>query len=109
MPKKQGRKSGGRPVGRKGIGGIKSPEILDVAGAATLLTVSTDTVYELFKSGELPGRKVGRKWITTKSAILRWVEGSFESDAAAWAIEQGDRDALSKALKTGKVRARGQG
>jgi excisionase family DNA binding protein len=28
---------------------------------AELLTVSPDTVYDLFKRGELPDRKVGRK------------------------------------------------
>ena len=36
--------------------------------AAALLSVSADTVYDLFAKGELPGRKVGRKWITTKAA-----------------------------------------
>jgi hypothetical protein len=28
---------------------------------AALLTVSVDTIYDLFASGELPGRKVGLK------------------------------------------------
>jgi len=50
---------------------FKSPEILDVGMAARFLTVSTDTVYSLFQKGELPGRKVGRKWITTKVAVVR--------------------------------------
>ncbi len=44
--------------------------------AAELLTVSPDTVYDLFKRGELPGRKVGRKWLTTRNAVLRWIESS---------------------------------
>ena len=43
---------------------VHNAEILDVHKAAGLLTVSIDTVYDLFKSGELPARKVGRKWIT---------------------------------------------
>jgi excisionase family DNA binding protein len=51
-------------------------EVLDVHGAAALLTVSPDTVYDLFQKGELPGRKVGRKWITTKAAVLRWIENT---------------------------------
>ena len=37
------------------------PDILDVHRAAEVLTVSVDTVYDLLKSGQLPGRKVGRK------------------------------------------------
>jgi excisionase family DNA binding protein len=45
-----------------------------VRGAAALLTVSADTAYDLFQKGELPGRKVGRKWVTTKAALLRWIE-----------------------------------
>ena len=43
------------------------------------LTVSPDTVYDVFKRGELPGRKVGRKWITTRNAVLRWIESSLET------------------------------
>jgi excisionase family DNA binding protein len=39
----------------------RTSEILDVRMAAELLTVSPDTIYDLFKRGELPGRKVGRK------------------------------------------------
>jgi hypothetical protein len=34
------------------------PEVLDVHLTATLLMVSRDTVYDLFASGELPGREV---------------------------------------------------
>jgi len=85
----------------------RSSEILDVRMAAELLTVSPDTVYELFKKGELPGRKVGRKWITTKAAVLRWVEQSFAPDAVSRAVEKGDRDALAAALRSGKVRMKG--
>ncbi len=61
----------------------RTPEVLDVPGAAALLTVSPDTVYALFASGELPGRKVGRKWITTKAAILRWIESTATDDTQA--------------------------
>ena len=88
---------------------LRNPDILDVEKAAALLTVSTDTVYDLFKSGELPGRKVGRKWITTRGAVMRWIEGSFAADAAQRAIAGGDTAALVKALKSGKVRAKGGG
>jgi excisionase family DNA binding protein len=55
----------------------QTAEILDVHMTAELLTVSPDTVYNLFKTGELPGRKVGRKWLTTRRAILRWMESPF--------------------------------
>jgi len=85
----------------------RTPEVLDVNMAAELLTVSRDTVYELFQSGELPGRKVGRKWITTKAAILRWIESSATGDTLSRAIERGDRDALADALNKGTARIKG--
>jgi excisionase family DNA binding protein len=69
----------------------KTSEVLDVKMAAELLTVSLDTVYDLFKRGELPGRKVSRKWLTTRNALLRWIESSSENNTLARAIEQGKR------------------
>ena len=87
----------------------RAPDILDVHGAAALLTVSADTVYDLFAKGELPGRKVGRKWLTTKSAVLRWIESSSGDDTLARRIEDGDTEALKKAINTGKVRVRAKG
>ncbi len=38
----------------------RTSEVLDVKMAAELLTVSPDTVYDLFKRGKLPGRKAGK-------------------------------------------------
>jgi excisionase family DNA binding protein len=87
----------------------RAPDVLDVHGAAALLTVSADTVYDLFAKGELPGRKVGRKWITTKAAVLRWIEASSTDDALARAIEGGDMDALKNAMNKGKVKVRRKG
>jgi excisionase family DNA binding protein len=71
--------------------------------AAEPLTVSPDTVYDLFKRGELPGRKVGRKWLTTRNALLRWIESSSENNTLARVIEREDRQAITTALKSGKV------
>jgi excisionase family DNA binding protein len=73
---------------------------------AQLLTVSTDTVYDLFKRGELPGRKVGRKWLTTRSVVLRWIESSSEHHSLVQAIKGGNKTALTKALTSGKARVR---
>jgi excisionase family DNA binding protein len=87
------------------------PEVLDVHMTAQFLTVSADTIYDLFHRGDLLGRKVGRKWLTTKTAVLRWLEESTkrsteaQGDAAlARAIENGDRDALVAAMHNGKAR-----
>jgi excisionase family DNA binding protein len=45
-----------------------------VQGASAFLGISLNTTYSLFRNGDLPGRKVGREWLTTKPALLRWVE-----------------------------------
>jgi len=87
----------------------RSAEVLDVQGAAALLTVSADTVYDLFAKGELPGRKVGRKWITTKAAVLRWIENTSGDDTLARAVERGDMGALTRAMNKGQVRLKPKG
>ena len=66
-------------------------------------TVSTDTVYDLVREGELLGRKVARRWLTTRDSVLRWLKGSSEEDALVRAIANGDHKALTAALKSGKV------
>ncbi len=87
----------------------RTSEVLDVRMAAELLTVLPDTIYDLFKRGELPGRKVGREWITTtRNAVLRWIESSSENNTLARAIERGDRHVFTTALKFSKVRIKKQ-
>jgi excisionase family DNA binding protein len=76
---------------------------------AAMLTVSPDTVYDLFASDELPGRKVGRKWITTKAAVLRWIESTSTDDTPVRAIKRGNGQALRDALNTGAVRIKPKG
>lgn len=82
------------------------PDILDVEMAAKFLTVSMDTVYSLFQNRELPGRKVGRKWVTTKTAVLRWIETSSADDTLTRAAERGDQAAIIEALNSGKARVK---
>jgi excisionase family DNA binding protein len=116
MPNKKGKK----PAHRRKSAPSKR-DILNVHGIAALLEVSTDTVYELLLSGELPGRKVGRQWRTTRNAVMRWLEetmvartdrraaeanGEADEAAALRAIESGDRAALTKALQSGTVRVK---
>ncbi len=40
---------------------------------------------------------------------MRWIENTAGDDTLARALENGDRDALAKALNTGKVRVKGKG
>jgi excisionase family DNA binding protein len=116
MPKQRPKK----PAHSRKKTATRKPDILDVRGIAALLTVSTDTVYDLLASGQLPGRKVGRKWLSTRNAVMKWVEQSMVAETskraaragddaalrALEAIEQGDRAALAKALQSGAVRVK---
>ncbi len=45
------------------------------------------------------GETVGRKLITARAAVLRWIESSAAEDTLARAIERGDRDALADAFE----------
>ena len=86
----------------------RDPEVLDVQGTARMLGISTHAVYALFQKGELPGRKVARRWLTTRDAVLRWLKGSSEEDTLTRAIANGDHKALAAALTSGKARVKPQ-
>lgn len=49
-------------------------EVLTLEEAAAFLKVSETLVYQLARSGSLPGRKVGREWRFLRSALLEWLK-----------------------------------
>jgi hypothetical protein len=71
-----------------------------------MLGVSTHAVYALFKKGELPGRKVARRWLTTPDMVLAWLKGASHEDTLTRAIANGDKQALTAALKSGTVQVK---
>ena len=42
-------------------------------------------------------------------SVLRWLKGSSEEDALARAIANGDKQAITKALTSGKVQVKNNG
>jgi len=54
----------------------KSPEILDVEDVARMLGVSVEVAYGLFRERAIGGRKIGRRWMTTKAMLLKYVSGN---------------------------------
>jgi excisionase family DNA binding protein len=48
-------------------------EVLTIDEVATLLRVSTDTIYRLANRGELAGRKVGRIWRIPRAAVEQYL------------------------------------
>ncbi len=61
---------------------LMDPEILDVAGAAELLGVSTRTIYNMVKCGELPAKKVGKEWRFSRRTLINWISGKTEANGA---------------------------
>lgn len=49
--------------------------VLDAQGAADLLQVSTKTILKLARSGELPGKKIGREWRFVRTVLIDYVAG----------------------------------
>jgi excisionase family DNA binding protein len=48
-------------------------EVLNVDQAAEFLGFSAYTVREKARSGEIPGRKVGREWRFSREQLLEWL------------------------------------
>jgi len=63
-------------------------QYLNVSDVAQRLMITEKAVRALFHSGELKGRKVARKWMTTSDLLRQYVEG----DHAAPRDKEDDRD-----------------
>jgi len=50
-------------------------EVLNVDQVAELLGLGRNTVYDAANRGEIPHRRVGRRLIFCRSAVLEWVKG----------------------------------
>ena len=64
-------------------------DILDVEGAARALGVSTRTIYNLARKGEIPAMRVGREWRFARKNIVEWVANGSQADQLANALRNG--------------------
>jgi excisionase family DNA binding protein len=64
-------------------------EILDVEGAATLLGVSTTTIYNLARKGDIPATRVGREWRFARANLIQWVANGTAADQISVALSRG--------------------
>jgi excisionase family DNA binding protein len=87
----------------------RDPEILDVQATADAIGISKDAVYTLFKKGEIPARKVARRWRTTRDAVVTWLKRTSEEDTLARTLTGNDKQAITKALQSGKVNIKKRG
>lgn len=54
---------------------MSAVEVLNVDEVAELLRVGRNTVYEAANRGEIPHRRVGRRLIFSRSAVMNWLNG----------------------------------
>lgn len=56
------------------------PAALHAAHMAAFLGLDVQTVRAECRAQRIPARHVGRAWIITKEAFLRWLEGDADAD-----------------------------
>lgn len=62
---------------------METEETLNVAQAAALLFVDTETVLLLARQGELPGTKIGKPWVFLRQDILDYLRLRIQRDTDA--------------------------
>jgi excisionase family DNA binding protein len=79
------RASGPRPTARPAArprpgesAGIQGLRIFTAAEVASVLRVDVDTIVRAISDGELPGNRVGSHWRVEQSALVRWLQGTYE-------------------------------
>lgn len=50
-------------------------EVLNVEQVADLLGVGRNSVYEAANRGEIPHRRIGRRLIFSRTAVMEWLQG----------------------------------
>jgi excisionase family DNA binding protein len=89
MAEKNGAGKGSPKVARWQRIAAMDKDILDVEGAASVLGVSTRTVYNLARKGEIPAMRVGREWRFARQNLIAWVTNGSQADQLAVALRNG--------------------
>lgn len=53
---------------------VTDDDVMDVDQCAEFLNTPKRTIQQLAARGELPGRKVGRRWQFLRSRIIQWMD-----------------------------------
>jgi excisionase family DNA binding protein len=62
---------------------------LGCGGPATLLGVSTTTIYNLARKGEIPATRVGREWRFARATLIQWAANGSAADQLSVALSRG--------------------
>ncbi len=52
-----------------------TPEVLSVDDVADLLGLGRNTVYDAVNRGQIPHRRIGRRLIFSRVAVMEWLAG----------------------------------
>ena len=63
-------------------------DVLDVRGAAALLQVGRNTIYDLAARAKIPHAKVGRQLRFSRSALLAWLGAPPDGTVGAWSEQR---------------------
>jgi excisionase family DNA binding protein len=63
-------------------------DVLDVRGAAALLGVGKNTLYEAAGRGQIPHRKVGRQLRFSRAALLAWLGDPGRATVGTWSSQR---------------------
>jgi excisionase family DNA binding protein len=63
---------------RRRLPGRAAPpvDVLTVAETARLLGLSVNTTYVYLADGTIPGRRVGRRWLISRTRLDAWLAGA---------------------------------
>lgn len=53
----------------------ETAEVLNADQVAELLKVGRNSVYEAANRGEIPHRRIGKRLIFSRTAVMQWLQG----------------------------------
>lgn len=68
---------------------MRTPDTVDINGAADLLKIHPKTVLDLIGTGELPAAKVGRAYVMLTRDILEHIQNAIYNQTAERLIASG--------------------
>ena len=60
----------------------REPDVLEAEEVAAMLGLGRNQVYEAAARGEIPARRIGRRWIFSRRAILEWLHTASTKKAS---------------------------
>jgi len=48
-------------------------DVIDAAGACSLLGISIKTFQKMLREENIPARKIGREWRFSREALIEWI------------------------------------